>query len=75
MVIEGREYVYAAAVAVSKSERYVLAGSWMRAARSHALWTATAAAAGVLTIGLAGIAVAARRNSEVRTLKSEVLKS
>ena len=65
LVIEGREYVYAAAVAASKPAPYVLASPWMRAARSRALWTATAAAAGVLTIGFAGIAIAARPNSEV----------
>jgi hypothetical protein len=65
LVVEGREYVYAAAVAVSQSAPYVRAGPWMRAAQSRALWTATAAAASVLTIGFAGIAVAARRNSEV----------
>ena len=65
LVIEGRQYVYAAAVAASTSAQYVLASPWMRAAQSHALWTATAAATGVLTIGFAGIAVAARRNSEV----------
>jgi hypothetical protein len=65
LVIEGREYVYAAAVAVSQSAPYVLAGPWMHAAQSRALWTATAAAGGVLAIGFAGIAVAARRNSEV----------
>jgi hypothetical protein len=75
LVIEGRKYVYAAAVAASKSSPYVLAFPWMRTAQSRALWTATAAAAGVLTIGFAGIAIAARRNAEVRTLNSEVLKS
>ncbi len=60
LVIEGREYVYAAAVAESKSAPYVLAFPWMRAAQSRALWTATAAAGGVLTIGFAGFAVALR---------------
>jgi energy-coupling factor transporter transmembrane protein EcfT len=65
LVTEGRAYVYAAAVAVSKSEPYVLAGPWMGAAQSRALWTATAVAAGVLTVGFAGIALAARRTSEL----------
>ena len=45
LVVEGREYVYAAAVAASKSAPYMLASPWMRAAQSHALWTATAAPA------------------------------
>jgi hypothetical protein len=61
LVIEGREYVHAAATAVSTSEPYVLAGPWMRAANSRALVIATAAASVVLTIGFIGIAVAARR--------------
>ena len=60
LVIEGRAYVYTAAVAVSKSAPYVLAGPWMRAAQSRALWTATAAAGGVLAAGIAGFAVALR---------------
>ena len=60
LVIEGRAYVYAAAVAVSKSAPYVLAGPWMGAAQSRALWTATAAAGGVLAVGAAGFAVALR---------------
>ena len=62
LVIEGREYVYAAAVAVSHSAPYVSAGPWMRAAQSRALWTATAAAAGVLAVGVAGFTVALRAN-------------
>ncbi len=61
LVVEGREYVYAAATAVSESAPYVLAGPWMRAAQSRALVIATGAASVVLTIGLIGIAVAARR--------------
>jgi len=58
LVIEGRAYVYAAAVAVSQSAPYVLAGPWMGAAQSRALWTATAAAGAVLIVGLVGIAAA-----------------
>ena len=60
LVIEGRQYVYAAAVAASESAPYVLAGPWMRAAQSRALWYATAAASGVLAIGVVGLAVAFR---------------
>ena len=68
LVIEGRAYVHAAAVAVSKSAPYVLAGPWMGAAQSRALWTATAAAAAVLAVGVAGFAVAlrARQRDEQR---------
>ena len=60
LVIEGRAYVYAAAVAVSQSAPYVLACPWMGAAQTRALWTATAAAGGVLAAGIAGFAVALR---------------
>lgn len=66
LVVEGREYVYAAAVAVSRSAPYVLAEPWMTAAQTRALWIASGAAFAVAAIGLIGIGVA-RRN-----LKSEV---
>jgi hypothetical protein len=71
LVVEGREYVYAAAVAASHSAPYVLAGPWMEAARSRAFWAATAAAGGVLAFGAAGIAVASRVPG-IANLKSEI---
>ena len=70
LVIEGREYVYAAAaVAVSDPAPYVLAGPWMRAAQSRARWTATAAAGGVLAVGVAGFALVLRAKFTIHNLK------
>jgi hypothetical protein len=61
LVIEGREYVYAAAVAANESRPYVRANDWMRAAQERALWIASATGATVVVIGLAAITIAIRR--------------
>jgi hypothetical protein len=71
LVIEGREYVYAAAVAASQSAPYVPAEPWMRAARAHALWSASAAALVVATVGFSGIGLATR-SPQRTSRKSEV---
>jgi hypothetical protein len=73
LVIEGREYVHAAATAVSQSAPYVLAEPWMRAAQARALVTASSAAVVVAIIGFAGIALAMRNpQPDTRNLKSEI---
>jgi hypothetical protein len=60
----GREYVRAAEAAAAGSGPYLRADDWMRAARQRALWSATAAGAGVVAVGLLSIAAAGRRGTK-----------
>src|ERR1700719_4625857 len=62
LVLAGRQYVHAAAVAARGSGPYLRAGDWMRPAMTRGLWTATAAAGVILAIGLIGVPLAARRS-------------
>jgi hypothetical protein len=61
LVLAGRRYVHAAAVAAAGSGPYLRAGDWMGPAITHGLWTATCAAGVILAIGLVGVPLAARR--------------
>jgi hypothetical protein len=61
LVLAGRRYVYAAAIASTGSGPYLRAGDWMRPAIARGLWTATCAAGVILAIGLIGVPLAARR--------------
>ena len=77
LVVAGRRYVYAATLAARGSDPYVRVDDWMRPAVSRATRTASGAAAIILTIGVVGCAIAARRaggraRSQVSSLKSEV---
>lgn len=70
LVVAGRQYVYAAALAARGSGPYVRVDDWMRPAVSRATRAASGSAAIVLTIGAVGCAVAVRRSRG--TLKSQV---
>jgi hypothetical protein len=61
LVLAGRRYVHAAAVAAAGSGPYLRAGDWMRPAITRGFWTATCAAGVILAIGLIGVPLAARR--------------
>jgi hypothetical protein len=61
LVLAGRRYVYAAAIAATGSGPYLRAGDWMRPAITRGLWTATCAAGVILAIGLICVPLAARR--------------
>jgi hypothetical protein len=61
LVLAGRRYVHAAAVAATGSGPYLRAGDWMGAAITRGLWTATCAAGVILAIGLICVPLAARR--------------
>ena len=61
LVLAGRQYVHAAAVAARGSGPYLRASDWMRPAITRGLWTATAAAGAILVIGLIAVPLAARR--------------
>ena len=77
LVVAGRQYVYAATRAARGSGPYLLVDDWMRPAVTRAIRTASGAAVLILTVGVVGCAVAARRSggrlkSQVASLKSEV---
>ena len=61
LVLAGRQYVHAATVAARGSGPYLRVNDWMRPAITRGLWTATAAAAVILAIGLICVPLAARR--------------
>ena len=63
LVIEGREYVYAASVAANESRPYVGAHDWMRAAKKLAPWNSSAAGGVLLAVGLTAIAIANLKSS------------
>jgi hypothetical protein len=60
LVLAGRRYVHDAAIAAD-SGHYLLINDVMPAAIARGAWLASASAAGILALGLAGIRVATRR--------------
>ena len=70
--IAGRAYLHAAALAAQSGGPYARIDDWMRPAVTSGLWTATAAAAGILALGLAGFfAAALLANRQGRPLDAE----
>jgi hypothetical protein len=61
LVLAGRQYVYAAALAAGQSNGYVRIADWMRPAVWRGFWVATAAGTLILITGLVAVGVAARR--------------
>ena len=61
LVLAGRQYVHAATVAARGSGPYLRVNDWMRPAITRGLWTATAAAAVILAVGLVCVPLAAGR--------------
>jgi hypothetical protein len=67
IVLAGRRYLRAAALAAGAGGPYARIDDWMRPAVTSGLWTASAAAGAILMIGLLGLRLAAPRrlpNSE-----------
>ena len=60
IVVAGRHYLNAAGIAAAGSGAYARIDDWMRPAVTRALWTATAAGAAILVIGLLSVRLAAR---------------
>jgi hypothetical protein len=60
IVVAGRDYLNAAGIAAAGSGAYARIDDWMRPAVGRALWTATAAGAAILVIGLVSVRLAAR---------------
>jgi hypothetical protein len=61
LVLAGRQYVHAASLSARESGRYLRAGDWMRPAIRRGFRLATAAAGGILAVGLIAIPIASRR--------------
>ena len=67
VVLAGREFVYAAYVAAASHQPYLRIDAWMRPAIARGVRLATYAAAAVLTVGVAAIALAMRREMADRS--------
>jgi hypothetical protein len=61
LVLAGRRYVYAAAVAARQSAAYVKVDDWMRPAVTRGFWMATAGGAVIVALGVAGVRAARRQ--------------
>ena len=63
IVVAGRQYLRAAALAVAAGGPYARIDDWMRPAVTAALWMASAAAAAILILGWFGVRLAAVRSA------------
>jgi hypothetical protein len=63
IVVAGRRYLHAAALAAAGGGPYARIDDWMRPAATAALWMASAAAAAILLLGWFGIRRAAVRSA------------
>jgi len=61
IVVAGREYVRAAVVATTHGSPYAREDDWMRPALPRAFWSATAAAAAILVVGVLALQLAIRQ--------------
>ncbi len=66
IVMAGRRYLRAAALADQAGGPYARIDDWMRPAVTNGLWTASAAAAAILVLGVFGVRFAVAR-AESRT--------
>ena len=64
LVLAGRSYVYAASVAADGGGPYLRIEDWMRPAVTHGFWLATTTGGMLLALGLALIALAAKRDAQ-----------
>lgn len=65
LVLAGRRYVHAAAVSFQQDGVYLEIDDWMRPAMMRGIWLATAAGLSTAGVGLAAIAIAARRSARL----------
>ena len=63
LVLAGREYVYAAALA-ARDGVYLFAKDWMASAVARGFWLASAGAAMILAAGLVLVSLASKRRPE-----------
>ena len=62
IVVAGRQYVRAAAMAAADGGPYARIDDWMRPAITAGLWSASAAAGAILIVGWFGVRLAAGRS-------------
>jgi hypothetical protein len=62
IVVAGREYLHAAALAAQTGGPYARIDDWMRPAVTTGLWMASAAAGAILILGWLGVRLAAVRS-------------
>lgn len=62
VVLAGRRYVYAAALADQQHGHRPRAEDWMRPAVAHGVRTASLVSGGLLAVGLTAVALAARQD-------------
>jgi len=67
LVLAGRRYVYAAALAAQGPGPYLRINDWMQPAVSRGWWTASAAAGTILLAALVLIPIAVRRDARQRS--------
>jgi hypothetical protein len=60
LVVAGRQYLHAAAVAAHTTGSYARVDDWMGPAIARGLWTASGAAGSILVVGLLAVRLAAR---------------
>ena len=70
IVLAGREFVYAAYVAAASHQPYLRIDAWMRPAIARGVRLASYSAASVLTVGIAAIALAMRREFAMERRRS-----
>jgi hypothetical protein len=63
IVVAGRQYVVAATAAARMGGPYARMDDWMRPAVTRGLWTATAAGAAVLLVGLLAVQLSAKKEA------------
>jgi len=63
LVVAGRQYINAAAIADSTGGPYARIDDWMRPAVTEGLWVASAAALAILVVGFVAVRFARRRSA------------
>lgn len=70
LVLAGRRYVYAAAIAARQSDQYLKIDDWMRPAVTRGFWMATAGGAAIIALGVAGVRAATRQKPSATSPES-----
>jgi hypothetical protein len=71
VVLAGRRFVYAAALADERAGPYLHADDWMRPAISHGALTASVVSGALLAVGFAALVLAARHERSMKAKSGE----